>query len=131
MNRRRITSLSLLLAVLIGGGLLLNGFLRSGERASIRERYDSLQAAMRAGDTNAIRLLFAPGHRARADEQLGRFQTFALPLDRRSGISLSGDRAQICPRREFPLLPVLNIGHTIEMIREDGEWYFTGKISIF
>lgn len=86
---------------------------------------------MRSGDTNAIQLLFAPAHRPRAADHLGRFQTFALPLDHRSGISIKGTRARICPRREFPLIPFGTIGHTVEMLQVDGEWYFTGKIGIW
>ena len=132
MNRRRITSLALLAVVLVGGGLLLHGCLGSStDRARIHVRYDALQVALRAGDTNAFQLLFAPEHRARAMDHLGRFQTFARPLDHRSGISIQGTRAQICPRREFPLFPFGVVGHTIEMIQADGDWYFTGKVSVF
>jgi hypothetical protein len=132
MNRRRIVSLVLLAVVLVGGGLLLHGCLgSSGDSARIRTRYDAMQEAMRASDTNAARLLFAPAHRPRAADHLGRFQTFALPLDHRSGISIKGTRARICPRREFPLIPFGTIGHTIEMIQVDGEWYFTGNIGIW
>ena len=132
MNRRRIISLALLVLVMVGGGLLLHGCLGSGaDRARIHVRYDALQIALRAGDTNAFRLLFAPAHRARAMDHVGRFQTFAHPLDHRSGMSIKGTRVWICPRRDFPLIPIVDFGHTIEMIRVDGEWYFTGKISIW
>jgi hypothetical protein len=132
MNRRIFVSLGLLTLGLVGGGFLLHGCLgSSGDRARIRTRYDAMQEAMRTGDTNAARLLFAPTHRPRAMDHLGRFQTFALPLDHRSGISVDGTRARICPRREFPLIPFGTLGHTIEMIQEDGEWYFTGNIGIW
>jgi hypothetical protein len=132
MNRRRNISLALLAVVLVGGGLLLHGCLGSGaDRARIHVRYDALQVALRAGDTNAFRLLFAPAHRTRAMDHFGRFQNFAQPLDHRSGLSIKGTRVWICPRREFLLIPFVNFGHTIEMIRVDGEWYFTGRISIW
>lgn len=132
MNRRRITSLTLLAVVLVGGGLLLHGCLgSSADRERIHVRYDVLQVALRAGDTNALQLLFAPAHRALAMDHVGRFQTFALPLDHRSGISIQGTRARICPRGEFPLFPFGTVGHTIEMIQTDGDWFFTGKVSVF
>jgi hypothetical protein len=132
MNRRRNISPALLFMVLTGVGLLLYSCLgSSAERARIHVRYDALQTALRAGDTNALRLLFAPAHRARAMDHIGRFQTFAHPLDHRSGMSIKEARAWICPRREFPLIPFGTVGHTIEMIQEDGEWYFTGRISIW
>lgn len=132
MNRRRIISLALPLVVLAGGGLLLHGCLgSSADRARIHVRYDALQVALRTGDTNAFRLLFAPAHRARAMDHVGRFQNFAHRLDHRSGVSIKGTHVWICPRREFPLIPLVNFGDTIEMIRVDGEWYFTGNISIW
>jgi hypothetical protein len=132
MNHRRIISLALLVVVLVGGGLLLHGCLgSSADRARIHVRYDALQVALRAGDTNALQLLFAPAHRARAMDHVGRFQTFALPLDHRSGLSIKGARVWVCPRRDFSLIPFVNFGHTIEMIRVGDEWYFTGRISIW
>jgi hypothetical protein len=129
--RRIIPWTFAVLTIGVGAFLLHGCFESSAERAQIKVRYSAMELAIRAGDTNAARLLFAPAHRPRAADHFSRFQTFARPLDHRSGISVSGTRAVICPRREFPLIPIGTIGHTIEMIKVDGEWYFTGKISIW
>ena len=109
--------------------LLLHGCLRSdAECARIRDRYDAMAAALRIGDTNAARTLFAPRHRPRAQDNFGRLTMFARPLSLRSGISIKGTRAQICPQ---PIIPRGTSGHTVEMIKVEGDWFFTGKVSVF
>ena len=90
-------------------------------------RYEAMQAAIRSSDTNAARLLFAPAFRNHADDNFTRFHIFARPLGLRSKISINGTKARICPVR---LLPLGMVGHTIEMIKVNDEWYFTGHIGV-
>jgi hypothetical protein len=97
------------------------------EHARIRLRYEAMQTAMRNRDTNAARLLFAPEHRKGADSNFARYHMFAKPLGIRSKISVDGSTANVCPVRA---IPIGMFGHTIEMIKIDGEWYFTGRIGI-
>lgn len=99
----------------------------SDEHTRIRARYEAMQVAMRNGDTNAARLLFSPAHRRDADGNFTRYHMFAKPLGVRSKISVRDDKADVCPVR---VVPIGMFGHTIEMIKVDGEWYFTGKIGI-
>ncbi len=132
MNGRRKIAIVMLVLVIGAAGLLLHFCLASNaDRARVRARYDQMCKALSAGDTNAMALLFAPAYRARANDHFGRLTTFARPLGPRSGISITGARAEICPVRLHPMIPVGNWGHTIEMIQVEGEWFFTGKISIW
>jgi hypothetical protein len=129
MNRRRAFSL-LALALAVGAGILALhvGLGSSSEHHQIKLRYEAMQAAMPASDTNAARLVFAPAFRNQADDNFTRFHIFARPLGLRSKISVNGVKATICPARVFPIGMA---GHTIEMIKVDDEWYFTGHISVF
>ena len=122
-----------MLVLLVGaGGLLLHVCLASSAQdAEVRAQYERMRAALSSNDTNAFTLCFAPACRARAEDHFGRLTTFARPLGPRSGISISGSRAEVCPERLYPMVPLGNWGHTIEMINVDGEWYFTGKISVW
>ena len=126
--------LSILILVLLVGasGLLLRGCLTSNaERTEVQAQYERMRSALSANDTNAFTLCFAPAYRARAKDHFDRLTTFARPLGSRSGISIRGSRAEVCPERLYPMVPLGNWGHTIEMINVDGEWYFTGKISVW
>ena len=125
-------ALATLVIVATAGLFLLRGCLGdSTDRAQVRRRYSQMEVALRAGNTNAFVLFFAPGLRSAARDQFSRFTIFAHPLDGRSGVSVKGLRAEVCPVREYPLIPVMNLGHTIEMIKVEGEWYFTGKIWVW
>lgn len=131
MNRRRV-SLTILVVCTLASLLLLHRQLGSGaERASVRDRYELLRTALRAGNTNAAALLFLPAVRSRAPDEINRLQTFAHDLGAASAITINGTQAWICPRRELAFIPFLRIGHEIEMIRVEGEWYFSGRISIW
>ncbi len=39
--------------------------------------------------------------------------------------------AEVCPVREYPLIPFGTLGDTMEMIKVEDEWYFTGKIAVW
>lgn len=129
MERKHIRPLLWLILVVGGGALLLHVCLSSSaEHRRVRDRYEAMTTALRIGDTNAAQMLFAPQHRPRAADHFGRLTTFAQPLGLRSGISIHQSRAQICPK---PIIPRGTSGHTIEMIKVEGEWYFTGRVSVF
>jgi hypothetical protein len=104
---------------------------RSGRReeAQIRTRYQQLRIALSSGDTNAARALFAPEFRGRAHHSLGRLVTFAKPLGRQSSVRFSTAKARVCPERIYHYGLPLG-GHTIDMIKVDGQWFFTGKVHI-
>jgi len=129
MERRPVKPLLWLMLVTAAGMLMLHECLTSSaEHTRVCGRYEAMTAALRVNDTNAAQMLFAPSHRARATDHFGRLTTFARPLGLRSGISITGSRARICPQ---PIIPRGTSGHTIEMIQVNGEWFFTGSISVF
>jgi hypothetical protein len=113
----------------VAGVLLLYAALNGGrDRSRIRVRYDQMRHALLIGDTNAAQMLFAPALRSRSANEFGRLTIFARELGPRSSILISGSRAQVCPKS---LLPFTDWGHTIELIKVDGEWYFTGHVGVF
>lgn len=54
---------------------------------------------------------------------------FAQPLGPRSSILVLGEDATVWPERTSHYL-ILPGGNTIKMVKVDGEWFFTGKVSI-
>lgn len=132
MKRKRILLISaLILLSAVSVFVLLESFASGREFTRIRERYEMLQTAMAAGDTNSVRLLYAPSHRSQFDNTYHRLQMFARPLSYRSGISIKGKQATICPQRTIPLFLFNTSGHTVEMIEVEGDWFFTGKVGVF
>jgi hypothetical protein len=99
------------------------------EEAKIRARYQQMRTALSSGDTNGVRALFAPDFRGEANRQFDRLLNFAKPLGGLSAVRFSRSRASVCPERisHFGIVPG---GHTIEMVKIDGDWFFTGKVSI-
>jgi hypothetical protein len=99
------------------------------EEAQIRARYQQFVLALASADTNAAKVLFAPPFRAVADQHIMRLRTFAKPLDARSTISVSSCRALVCPEplKHYLVLPG---GHSVEMIKSEQQWFFTGKVFI-
>ena len=132
MDRRRVLSLSLLSICTVAAVLLLQWRFEDGtEREKVRARYAQLRRAMLLSDTNAASLLFLPALQARVPDEMNRLQIFAHDLGLSSTITIKDDQAWICPRRELPFIPLLRVGHEIEMRRVGNEWYLTGKISIW
>lgn len=117
------------LAVVMGGWFAYAFLSGHAEQTRIRVRYQQFRTALDAGDTNAVSQLFAPEVRARAHRSYGMVGNFALPLDSTSRISITGPRALVCPRGlvHFGIIPG---GHTVEMVKVDGEWFFTGEVNI-
>lgn len=120
--------------IVVLGALLASRLFRAHqERALVRARYEAMCLAVRDNDMDALAKIATPKRRAdyyqqqgdlwRVSNQLG-FAGSAEP-----DISLSGDRAWITlnPRTVFW---VLRTGNSIEMAKENGEWCFTGKVSI-
>jgi hypothetical protein len=88
-----------------------------------------MRHALSLGDTNAARALFTPDRRGAAHHSFDMLGRFAKPLGERSSLSFSGSRATVCPERVFHF-GVIPGGNTVEMVRVDGEWFFTGGIHI-
>src|SRR5687768_2012093 len=130
MRRPRSIFLAVVVALAVFAGAWFTHSCRSSssEETRIRALYEQMRLALSAGDTNVARSLFAPEFRgsARNFEVLGRF---AKQLGPNSSIRFSRSRAQVCPERIFHY-HILPGGHTIEMVKIDGEWFFTGDIHI-
>ncbi len=124
------TTFGMALTLVIIAALMIYSF-RSGRReeTQIRTRYEQMRLALSTGDTNAARALFAPEFRGGDHHSLDRLVTFAKPLGRQSSVRFSTARAQVCPERiyHYYLLPG---GHTIDMVKVDGRWFFTGNVHI-
>ncbi|MCD6051707.1 MAG: hypothetical protein K0Q55_3116 [Verrucomicrobia bacterium] len=100
------------------------------DQTQIQARYQQMLAALSANDTNAALALVASPHRRRFDGfGPSAFNYAAKPLGSHSSIRVSGDEAAVCPERplHFFFLPV---GDTIDMIKVNGDWFFTGDVHI-
>ena len=113
--------------------LASNVFRVHREGARVRARYEAMCLAGRNKDLDSLAKfatskLRAAHHQKQADlgwiaDQL-KYSGNAEP-----DISLSGDRAWITlsPHTVFW---VIRTGNTVEMVKENGEWCFTGKVAI-
>jgi hypothetical protein len=100
------------------------------EEELIRARYQQMRAAMSSKNTNSIKALFAPAFQSSVnDYHITMLNDFAQPLGSLSSILVIGDEALIWPTRVNRYL-VIPGGNTIEMIKVNTNWYFTGKIHI-
>jgi hypothetical protein len=133
--RHSVSVHSMLIVVIVALAFLFSGWSLSAyasyrrDNARIRLRYGQMTLALAANQTNASILLFAPEFRRRADRSVDMLARFAKPLRSGAWVRTSGSRATVCPE------PVLRYhlpigGHTVEMIKVDGEWFFTGGIHI-
>jgi hypothetical protein len=89
-----------------------------------------MRTALSAGDTNAVLGLIAPQLRTSFDDsQFSRLHSFAQPLGSQSSIFIFGDGATVWPVRtsHFVVLPGVD---TVQMIKVDGDWFFTGEIHV-
>ena len=100
------------------------------QRDRIRARYQEMRDALSHQDTNAALALIAPEFRDSFNGyRFSMLNDFAQPLESGSSIIVWEDNATVCPVRtwHFGILPG---GHTIKMVRVEGDWFFTGKVSI-
>src|SRR6185436_12776630 len=94
------------------------------EQAQIRARYQQMRIALSSSDTNAVLALVAPQYRGGFDGyRFSMLNDFAEALGPRSSIVVLRDEAVVWPVRTSHYL-VLPGGHTIGMIRVDGDWSF-------
>jgi hypothetical protein len=129
MTPKRVLIITgVIFAALFAGLLLYDRLVWHPEEMKLRARYDQMRTALRTGDTNAARALMAPACRARADDHFTRLAVFARELGGKSKVRISDSRAVVCPETA---LPFGLFGHTIDLIKVNGEWYFTGGIGIF
>jgi hypothetical protein len=132
MHRARQIKLSvggLLLVLAIAAFALFYRTIRQ-EQARIRSRYQQMRTALSAGNTNAVLALVAPQMRSSFDDlRFSRLDGFAQPLGPRSSILILGGEATVWPVRTSHYI-VLPGDHTVEMIKVDGDWFFTGKIHV-
>jgi len=87
-----------------------------------------MRIALSARDTNAVLALVAPQMRTSFDD-FSRLDGFAQPLGPRSSIRILGGEATVWPVRTSHYV-VLPGGHTVEMVKVDGDWFFTGKVHV-
>jgi len=116
------------LVLLVYGGIAWNEQSKgTAVELKIRSRYQQMRSAISAGDTAAAEALFASGlFTADKFRMLG---TFAKPLRPDARVGISGSEAWVCPVPAYHY-GVIPGGDSVEMIAIDGEWYFTGKVSI-
>lgn len=128
---RRVPAILVSLMLLILAAAWMVGLDRSRNRqeAQIRLRYQQMRLALSSGDTNTARSLFAPELRGGAHRTFGVMETFSKPLGPESSVRFKAARAQVCPEPiyHYGALPG---GHTIEMVRVDGQWFFTGSVHV-
>jgi hypothetical protein len=123
-----------LILLLLGVGLAL-GWLgvrwrsHRPELEHVRARYHQMERALATGDTATAQALLAPALRARATQHLAQLTGFVKPLNRRTVVVVSDSTATVCPLLQFHF-GVIPGGHSLDLIKLDGEWYFTGAIHI-
>lgn len=128
--RKIILSVAGLMLVLVIAAFALFYRTIRQEQARIRSRYQQMRTALSAGDTNTVLTLIAPQMRSSFDDlRLSRLDGFAQPLGPRSSVLILGGEATVWPVRTSHYV-VLPGGHTVEMIKVDGDWFFTGKIHV-
>ena len=118
-----------LLLVLALGALLFSRPIRR-EQTQIRARYQQMRTALSSSDTNAALALVAPQYRGGFDGyRFSMLDGIAQPLGPRSSIMVWRDEAVVWPVRTSHYL-VLPGGHTIGMIKVNGDWFFTGTVHL-
>jgi len=132
MQLPRLTFLSAV-AILLSLALVAALFVSHSigqEQAKIRVRYQQMRTALSSSDTNAVLALVAPEYRGSFDGyRFLMLNDFAQPLGPRSSIVVLRDQAIVWPvgSSHYVVLPG---GHTIDMIRVNGDWFFTGRVHI-
>jgi hypothetical protein len=98
------------------------------EEPVIRSRYAQLYAALRDDPAEAKRMfvLYPSDH---LDSALDRVSAQAHPIGPQFHIDVGLGRAWVRPLGEQRFL-ILRGGNAIELRKLNGEWYFTGKVSI-
>jgi hypothetical protein len=100
-------------------------------RAEICTRYTELRAAISSADTNAVLALLAPDHRSSFDGgKFMRLDGFARPLGARSKVLILGAEATVWPKPKWYVCGVVPIGDTVEVMKVDGRWFFTGNVHL-
>lgn len=90
-----------------------------------------MREATHSGSVPRASLFLLPSARTQARDEIDRLRIFALDLDDSSTIATKDGKAWICPRRKLGFVPFLQIGDALEMIRYEGEWYFSGRVSVW
>jgi hypothetical protein len=101
---------------------------KAAEEPVIRNRYSELYVALR-GNTAEAKRLFALYPGDDLDSALERVTGQAAPIGPQFKVDVGLGRAWVRPRAESRL-GVLRGGNAIELKKLNGEWYFTGKVSI-
>ena len=99
------------------------------ERDLLRTQYEQLRLELSQSDTNSAAKLFAPDYKGRIDHSFRLLRTFAKPLGSRSSVRIWNATASVTPERiwHYGFLPG---GHSIELVRVDDQWLFTGTVHI-
>lgn len=103
---------------------------RQMERALIYARYGELRGVLASGDTNGALRFIAPEDRDRLDaHSLAVLGNAMRALGSNSHVALADGRAAVWPVHT-PRLGVLHGGDCMDMVKVDGEWYFTGLVHV-
>ncbi|PYI81405.1 MAG: hypothetical protein DME26_20035 [Verrucomicrobia bacterium] len=122
---------SFLFLLASGSGLFLyDHFALRPERAQVKARYVAMHRALQTRDVETVRSLLAPSLRPRAAKgDFGILPTFVTAFGKQSAIHISGSKATVVPERVF-YWGIIPGGNSIEMVKIDGQWFFTGKVHI-
>lgn len=110
---------------------------RHRERVHVRNRVEGMRRVLKSGDMQGVAAFVLP---KRPDDQAQKLLPhYRIPLEdyrMRVGtddsvpfIWISGDTANVIPRVEYHF-GILPGGNSLEMRKENGEWYFTGRLFI-
>lgn len=114
--------------VFTAGGFALSNLRK--ERAQVRARYQEMTTALSTGDSTAVLSLIAPSLRSGlSGRYLSTLESFAKPLGPQSSILILGHEAMVWPSRSWHR-GIFPRGHTVEMLKIDGTWFFTGEVHI-
>lgn len=101
----------------------------AAETKIIKDRYGSFKRALVEGDDETITALTAPSFRGGPNPRFDWIRDNAGELNKQSRVSIRGSEATIVPHRTYHYL-IIPGGNGVKLIKEDGEWFFTGEISI-
>lgn len=111
--------------------LALNGYCGfSRERLQVRQRFDGMRQALRARDTNNVLQLIIPEVRTTYCNDLQRLLMLVGTGSNKPGVWMWAGKARVLLQIRMRWLGIVPIGNEVEMIRTNGDWFFTGRVFI-
>jgi len=137
VNRKPLAIVASVAILLIGVSFYI---LTHRERVHIRARVEAMRQAIRNNDTAGVAALVMPTARSayQTKEGLEHFRVHVGTDKSVPSVSVTGDYATVTPHRKYHFdkvlkgnpLGILPGGNAFDMLKENGEWYFTGVVHI-